>query len=73
MAKAIETLEQFYRNKYGMLSEDFSQNEGQFNVFKIEDRIYSGMTSPTFIRRDFIRSCGFRGIMCFIMEIGVFL
>ncbi|MFC3756649.1 helix-turn-helix domain-containing protein [Chryseobacterium tructae] len=61
MAKAIETLEQFYRNKYGMLSEDFSQNEGQFNVFKIEDRIYSGMTSPTFIRRDFHKIMWFQG------------
>lgn len=61
MAKASETLEQFYRNKYGMLSEDFSQHEGQFNVFKIEDRIHSEITSPTFIRRDFHKIMWFQG------------
>jgi AraC family transcriptional regulator, transcriptional activator of pobA len=61
MAKAIVSLEQFYRDKYGNLSEDLRKNEGQFNVFRIEDRISTGTTSPTFIRRDFFKIMLFQG------------
>nr|WP_315032455.1 AraC family transcriptional regulator [uncultured Chryseobacterium sp.] len=61
MTKTTETLEQFYRNKYGSLSGDLPKNDGQFNVFKIEDRISSGSTSPTFIRRDFYKIMLFQG------------
>lgn len=61
MAKTTETLEQFYRNKYGILSGDLPKNDGQFNVFRIEDRINSGTSSPTFIRRDFHKIMLFQG------------
>jgi len=61
MAKATESLEQFYQNKYGSISEDFHYNIGQFNVFRIEDRIRAGTTSPTFIRRDFFKIMLFQG------------
>ncbi|MGY0035769.1 AraC family transcriptional regulator [Pedobacter sp. NJ-S-72] len=62
MAKSTESLEQFYRDKYGSLSEDFKKkNSGQFNVFRIEDRIRTGTTSPTFIRRDFFKIMLFQG------------
>lgn len=61
MAKAAESLEQFYRDKHGSLPEDFQKNIGQFNVFRIEDRIRTGTTSPTFIRRDFFKIMLFQG------------
>ncbi|KIO75067.1 transcriptional regulator [Pedobacter lusitanus] len=61
MAKSTESLEQFYRDKYGSLSEDLLKNNGQFNVFRIEDRIRKGTTSPTFIRRDFFKIMLFQG------------
>jgi AraC family transcriptional activator of pobA len=61
MAKLTESLEQFYRDKYGSLSDDFQKNNGQFNVFRIEDRIRTGTTSPTFIRRDFFKIMLFQG------------
>ncbi len=61
MAKTTETLDEFYRNKYGGLSGDFPQNDGQFNVFRIEDRISSRTSSPTFIRRDFYKIMLFSG------------
>jgi len=61
MAKTTESLEQFYRDKFNCLSEDFQKNIGQFNVFRIEDRIRTGTTSPTFIRRDFFKIMLFQG------------
>ncbi|MFS4473651.1 helix-turn-helix domain-containing protein [Chryseobacterium sp. T20] len=61
MAKTTETLDEFYRNKYGALSSDFPQNDGHFNVFRIEDRISSHTSSPTFIRRDFYKIMLFSG------------
>lgn len=61
MAKGTQSLEQFYQDKYGSLSEDLQRNIGQFNVFRIEDRIRTGTTSPTFIRRDFFKIMLFQG------------
>lgn len=61
MAKATESLEQFYKDKLGGLAEDPQKNMGQFNVFRIEDRIRTGTTSPTFIRRDFFKIMLFQG------------
>ncbi|MBC9909871.1 helix-turn-helix domain-containing protein [Chitinophaga varians] len=61
MAKGTQSLEQFYRDKYGSLSEDLQKNIGQFNVFRIEDRIRTGTTSPTYIRRDFFKIMLFQG------------
>ncbi|CAM4023240.1 Helix-turn-helix domain-containing protein [Pedobacter westerhofensis] len=61
MAKTTESLEQFYREKYGSSSEDLQNGTGQFNVFRIEDRIRTGSTSATFIRRDFFKIMLFQG------------
>lgn len=61
MAKATASLEAFYRDKFGSLSEDLQKNIGQFNVFRIEDRVRTGTTSPTFVRRDFFKIMLFRG------------
>ncbi|MCW3465146.1 helix-turn-helix domain-containing protein [Chitinophaga nivalis] len=61
MAKGTVSLEQFYQDKYGGLPEDLQKNIGQFNVFRIEDRLRTGTTSPTFIRRDFFKIMLFQG------------
>ncbi|WP_454045207.1 helix-turn-helix domain-containing protein [Chryseobacterium sp. Marseille-Q8038] len=61
MAKTTESLDEFYRHKYGAVSGDFPQNDGQFNIFRIEDRISTGTSSPTFIRRDFYKIMLFQG------------
>lgn len=61
MAKTTESLDEFYRHKYGAVSRDFPQNDGQFNIFRIEDRISAGTSSPAFIRRDFYKIMLFQG------------
>jgi AraC-like DNA-binding protein len=61
MAKATASLEQFYKDKYGSVPGDLQRNIGQFNVFRIEDRIRTGTTSPSFIRRDFFKIMLFQG------------
>lgn len=61
MAAATETLEQFYRNKFDGSPGNFKKDIGQFNVFRIEDRMRTGTTSPTFIRRDFYKIMLFQG------------
>jgi AraC family transcriptional activator of pobA len=61
MAKGTESLEQFYNEKLGTLPEQVQHKIGQFNVFRIEDRIRTGTTSPTFIRRDFFKIMLFQG------------
>jgi AraC family transcriptional regulator, transcriptional activator of pobA len=61
MAKATESFEEFYKHKFNDLSENFKKDVGQFNVFRIEDRIQSGTTSPTYIRRDFFKIMLFQG------------
>ncbi|WP_184549215.1 helix-turn-helix domain-containing protein [Mucilaginibacter sp. FT3.2] len=61
MIKATESLEEFYKHKFNDLSENIKKDIGQFNVFRIEDRIQSGTTSPTYIRRDFFKIMLFQG------------
>jgi len=61
MANSTESIEQFYRNKFGSLPDDFQLNNGQFNVYRIEDRIRTGTSSPTFIRRDFFKIMLYQG------------
>lgn len=61
MAKSTETLEEFYQHKFTGLSENLKRDIGQFNVFRIEDQITSGATSPTYIRRDFFKIMFFQG------------
>lgn len=55
MGKTTESLEEFYKHKFNVLSDSLKKDIGRFNVFRIEDRIQSGTTSPTYIRRDFFK------------------
>ncbi|WP_313182911.1 AraC family transcriptional regulator [Sphingobacterium siyangense] len=51
-----ETIEQFYKHKYDEdLCVEIKKNTGQFGVFRVEDRIRTGTTSPSFIRRNFFK------------------
>jgi AraC family transcriptional activator of pobA len=61
MAKGTESLEEFYKQKFDDSFETLKNDVGQFNVFRIEDRIQSGTSSPTYIRRDFFKIMLFRG------------
>ncbi|MDW8850732.1 AraC family transcriptional regulator [Flavobacterium sp. MMLR14_040] len=61
MAKSTESLEEFYRHKFITLSQNLTKHTGQFNVFRIEDRIATNETSATYIRRDFFKIMLFCG------------
>lgn len=61
MATSTESLEEFYRHKFNTLSKNLTRHTGQFNVFRIEDRIASNTTSTTYIRRDFFKIMLFSG------------
>jgi AraC-like DNA-binding protein len=61
MAKSTESLEEFYKHKFNTLSQNHSRHIGQFNVFRIEDRIATNTTSATYIRRDFFKIMLFSG------------
>jgi AraC family transcriptional activator of pobA len=61
MAKGTESLEDFYKYKFNILSDNFKKDTGQFNIFRIEDRIESKTTTPTYIRRNFYKIMLFQG------------
>ncbi|RZJ52356.1 MAG: AraC family transcriptional regulator [Flavobacterium sp.] len=61
MAKSTESLEEFYKHKFNDLSKNHSKDSGQFNVFRIEERIATNTTSTTYIRRDFYKIMLFSG------------
>ena len=61
MATSTESLEEFYRHKFNTLSQNLTKHTGQFNVFRIEDRIAANTTSSTYIRRDFFKIMLFSG------------
>ncbi|WP_264537817.1 helix-turn-helix domain-containing protein [Flavobacterium sp. N1736] len=61
MAKSTESLEEFYKHKFNDLAQNISRHSGQFNVFRIEDRIAANTTSVTYIRRDFFKIMLFSG------------
>lgn len=60
MAKATESLEEFYRHKLNSPLVNSNQI-GQFNIFSIKDQIKSNSSSPTYIRRDFYKIMLFQG------------
>jgi len=60
MAKATESLEEFYRHKLNKPLAN-SNHIGQFNVFRIKDQIKSNSSSPTYIRREFYKIMLFQG------------
>lgn len=55
MAKSTESLEEFYQYKFNDLSQNRNKHKGQFNFFRIEDRIAANTTSTSYIRRDFFK------------------
>ncbi|MDM1501250.1 AraC family transcriptional regulator [Myroides marinus] len=58
----METIEQFYKNKYGeSISAEIKNSTGQFSVFRIEDRIRTTSSSTSFIRRNFFKIMLFQG------------
>ena len=61
MAKTTESLEEFYKHKFEGFSESLKKDVGQFNVFRIEERMQLGVTSPTFILREFFKIMLFQG------------
>jgi len=61
MAKSTESIEDFYKHKFAILSENLKKNIGQFNVFRIEEQIKAGKVSPAFVRRDFFKIMLFQG------------
>jgi AraC family transcriptional regulator, transcriptional activator of pobA len=56
-----ESLEQFYSHKFDVMPETDNNDLGSFDVFNIEDRVITGTTSPTFVRRDFYKIMLFQG------------
>jgi AraC family transcriptional activator of pobA len=61
MAKGTESLEDFYKYKFNILSNNFKKDTGQFNIFRIKDRMESKTTTPTYIRRNFYKIMLFQG------------
>jgi len=61
MLPKTESLEEFQLHKFNHLSENLRHDIGHFNVFRIEDRMLSGTSSPSFIRRDFYKIMLFQG------------
>ncbi|MFN8348739.1 MAG: helix-turn-helix transcriptional regulator [Spirosomataceae bacterium] len=57
----IETLEDFYRNKFGGQSVDLKKDHGQFNVFRLEDHNGPGKTPIQYVRRDYYKISLIRG------------
>jgi AraC family transcriptional activator of pobA len=56
-----ESLEQFYSHKFDVMPETDNGDRESFDVFTIEDRVITGATSPTFVRRDFYKIMLFQG------------
>lgn len=58
---AIETLEDFYKDKFNWLPDNLQQNIGHFNVFRIEDCIGPNARPVTYSRRSFYKISLMRG------------
>jgi AraC family transcriptional activator of pobA len=56
-----ESLEQFYSHKFDVMPETDNNDLGSFDVFNIEERVITGTTSPTFVRRNFYKIMLFQG------------
>lgn len=51
----LETLEDFYQNKFNWIPDDLQKGCGHFNVFKRENCFGPGNTPPVYSRRDFYK------------------
>jgi AraC-like DNA-binding protein len=56
-----ESLEQFYSHKFDVILPTDNNDLGSFDVFNIGERVLTGATSPTFVRRDFYKIMLFHG------------
>lgn len=56
-----ETLEDFYKQKFNWLPDNFNQEIGHFNVFRSEDCYLPGAKPVQYSRRDFYKISLFRG------------
>jgi AraC family transcriptional regulator, transcriptional activator of pobA len=51
----IETIEDFYKNKFNWIPNDLQKGIGHFNVFRREECLAPGNTPPVYSRRDFYK------------------
>ena len=51
----METIEEFYKNKFNELPDNLYHTIGQFNVFNIENRMQRNEELPLHIRRNFLK------------------
>ncbi|MDJ1493664.1 helix-turn-helix transcriptional regulator [Cytophagaceae bacterium DM2B3-1] len=57
----IETLENFYQQKFNWMPDNLKQDIGHFNVFRLEDCLGHGSTPVKYSRRDFYKVSLIRG------------
>lgn len=57
----IETIEDFYKNKFNYLPENLKNDIGHFNVFKLEDCYIEGAKPINYARRDYYKITMVRG------------
>jgi AraC family transcriptional regulator, transcriptional activator of pobA len=57
----METLEDFYKNKFNWLPENLQQDIGHFNVFRLEDCVGPNAVPVKYSRRDFYKVSLMRG------------
>jgi len=57
----METIEEFYKNKFNELPDNLHHTIGQFNVFNIENRMQRNEELPLHIRRNFFKIMLFSG------------
>jgi len=65
MAKVIESLAEFYEQKFEHSPQLLKDELGQFNVFRIQDSLQPGQASPDYVRRDFYKIMLFEGTNVF--------
>ena len=61
MAKSIESLAEFYRHKFDKPCESMNNQNGNFNVFRIEEIFRNQDARPDYVRRDFYKIMLYQG------------
>ncbi|MBK1896707.1 helix-turn-helix domain-containing protein [Chryseobacterium paridis] len=61
MRKSTESLEEFYKHKLTQIPEGLRKNNELFNIFSIEENVINGISSPSYIRRNFYKIMLFKG------------
>jgi AraC family transcriptional activator of pobA len=60
-----ESLEQFYLQKFDVMPETDNNDPATFDVFRIDELVITGKSSPTLVRRDFYKIMLYQGKNCF--------